>query len=208
MRTTEFIDEQTLDEWSSTDQEIVKILKKKGYRRLGAGADQTAFIEPSTGLVLKIFGTDKSNRLSDSQKMAIWWMKFSEKNSSNPFLPRYYGYSEFMFKGHKYLQMRTEPLKQAGLVGVYVEEIAMMADEAGGIVDSLEEIRNSLASEFPYMTKQLLQQLGKDGFKQLVKTVYALYTISERRGWNWDLHEGNVMLRADGTPVLNDPWMV
>ena len=39
-----------------SDPGIAKILKQKGYKKLGSGVDQTAYLTPD-GMILKIFGT-------------------------------------------------------------------------------------------------------------------------------------------------------
>lgn len=48
--------------------DVTRILKQKGYKKLGGGAEQMAFLEPGTGLVLKIFGTSGSNKDSGEDK--------------------------------------------------------------------------------------------------------------------------------------------
>jgi len=35
-----------------------------------------------------------------------------------------------------------------------------------------------------------------------------LAQIARKKGWGLDLHGGNFMLRKNGTPVINDPWVV
>jgi hypothetical protein len=32
--------------------------------------------------------------------------------------------------------------------------------------------------------------------------------IGKAKGYRWDMHGGNFMRRADGTPVINDPWVL
>ena len=32
--------------------------------------------------------------------------------------------------------------------------------------------------------------------------------IADRYGYDYDLHSGNIRMRADGTPVIVDPWVV
>lgn len=88
MKTKEFI-----IEFSDTDPEIEKILSNKGYKKLGAGVDQTAFLEPGTGLVLKIFGTHESHlrngmgrpEFTASQRMFKFWADYCNAHSNNPF---------------------------------------------------------------------------------------------------------------------------
>ena len=55
---------------------VVRILRQKGYKYLGSGIDQTAFLEPRTGLILKIFGTtdsdDEYDEYGDDEDYDAW----------------------------------------------------------------------------------------------------------------------------------------
>ena len=51
MRVSDFVSE------AYTSDAIIQHLQSKGYKKLGKGADQVVFLEPGTGLILKIFGT-------------------------------------------------------------------------------------------------------------------------------------------------------
>ena len=65
MRANQFLAE------SSIDPGIVQALRSKGYKPLGSkGADQQAFLEPGSGLVLKIFGTEGDS--SSSSRSNSW----------------------------------------------------------------------------------------------------------------------------------------
>lgn len=104
-----------LQEFSHTPRKITDILVKKGYTFLASGVDQTAFLEPGTGLVLKIFGTQrgtKANKLTPDQKMFGFWTKYCSKHPDNPFLPKFSGWETFVFEGNTYLQIRMERLQK------------------------------------------------------------------------------------------------
>jgi hypothetical protein len=90
-----------LQEYSKTSNKVDKILKAKGYKRLGAGVDQTAYLEPGTGYVLKVFGTQGGESFSADQKMFFAWAKYCMKNTDNPFLPRFAGYESFVLDGDR-----------------------------------------------------------------------------------------------------------
>ena len=111
-------DQQVLDEFSTMARGIRKALEKKGYRALGAGVDQEAYLEPNGQTVLKIFGTQgNTKKLSADQKMFAKWADFCQRNSDNPFLPKFSGWETFDYKGELYLQIRTEFLKPSGELG-------------------------------------------------------------------------------------------
>src|SRR5258708_2521701 len=105
MFTHEIINEET-----TIDDGITKRLKELGYKFLGNGVDQQAWLEPSTGYVLKIFGTSSDGTFSTSQKMFYRWAKFCEKNKDNEFLPKFYGIETFVFNNDNYIQFRQEKL--------------------------------------------------------------------------------------------------
>ena len=54
--------------------------------------------------------------------------------------------------------------------------------------------------------KKLAKQLGEKKLQLLLETIVALYKISQKKGYNWDLHGGNVMMRGNA-PVIVDPWV-
>ena len=216
----ENLDEQVVDEWSDTDRGIGTVLKQKGYRKLGSGVDQTAYLEPGTGWILKIFGTKSDAhftggkpRFSNDHKMFFAWAKFC-MGTDNPFLPRFGGYDSFEWKGKTYLQIRQEPLTK-----MPVRAGKLLWD----ITDWIEGTRgNSSWSEFRRRFNgrwrdspdnnyfvQLLAVMGGDevAAKLFYKTLTSLYKIGAKKGWNWDLHQDNFMMRGK-TPVIVDPWVV
>lgn len=207
---TESLDEETVDEWSDTDEGIVKALKKKGYKYLGSGVDQTAFIEPGTGFVLKIFGTQGKKGFSRDHKMFFVWADFCSKHQDNPYLPRIYAHESFLWqdpetkKQHRYLMIRTEQLYKAGKIGGTLEDLAGGFGHRPSLDQALKRYYN-ITDE--YERQRLLNLLGKKGFERLTKTIYELSKIARKKGWALDLHSGNFMLRKDGTPIINDPWV-
>lgn len=210
MRAAEFFSEEIVDEYSETDFGIGAALKKKGYKALGSGVDQTAYLEPGTGYVLKIFGTDETSKFSADHRMFFRWYKFCEQHQSNPFLPRFYGHESFFWKPynddekHRYLMIRTEPLKDSGSVGTVLSD--MVSDVID--YDSIETTLRRVQEINPNTYAKLIKQFGVDGITQFLKTAKKLEAIGERAGYSWDLHDGNIMMRADGTPVINDPWVL
>jgi hypothetical protein len=219
MRSTEFVPEEVLDEFSNTDKSIVSHLKKQGYKLLGQGVDQTAFLEPG-GTVLKIFGTqsdtkapgtpDKKPKFSADHKMFFRWAEYCNKNKNNPFLPKFSGFESFYWKDRVYLQIRQEMLKPiagpgATLLSKFAEAIY------GDFIETLPELEKWMAEFAPsYMPnlQQLKKQLGPKGLQLLFSTMLKVYRIGDQRGYMFDLHAGNFMARSDGTPVILDPWVV
>jgi hypothetical protein len=196
-----------LTEYSKTSNKVDKILKAKGYKRLGAGVDQTAYLEPGTGLVLKVFGTQGGESFSADHKMFFAWAKYCIKNSSNPFLPRFGGYDSFVLDGDRYLQIRQEPLKPLGVVGHVLELLATAIEEDGiRTLEEAEEFVEDFNERYVPALEKLKQQLGPGGLDLMFSTMLRLYMVGKKNGWNFDLHAGNFMQRSNGTPVIVDPW--
>ena len=198
-----------LQEYSTTSSKIDKILTKKGYKKLGAGVDQTAYLEPGTGYVLKVFGTQGGESFSPDHKMFFAWAKYCMKNSTNPFLPRFAGYESFVLDGDRYLQIRQEVLKPAGRVGLVLEIFAeaIEEDDADTLQEAEEYVADFNRSYIPDLTK-LKKQLGPGGLQLLFSTMLRVYVTGRKNGWTFDLHAGNFMVRNDGTPVIVDPWVL
>ena len=211
MRANEFIDEENLEEFSTTDKGIRSELEAKGYQYLGKGVDQTAYLEPGTGLVLKVFGTQGNRRdFSPDQKMFFTWYDYCTNHADNPFLPRFYGHDSFMWDKNRYLMIRTEPLKKTQ------GPIRFALDDLGRMIRShhyqhkalaVKGFMNSMQRTYPREYAILERKLGVDGMPLMVKTLDELFNLGQSQGYHWDLHGGNFMIRSDGTPIINDPWV-
>jgi hypothetical protein len=185
-------DDQVLDEYSDHDSGIKKALEKKGYKFLGVGIDQMAYLEPSTGYVLKIFGTRGGKDFSQDQKMFFKFAKFCMEHQDNPFLPRFYGYESFEFKGNTYLQIRTEQLFK----NKKLQQAVTNVSSAYWLISDREKniVMNAVKTPARY--------------ELLKSTLEKLYAKGTDNNYQWDLRPDNIMVRKDGTPVINDPWVV
>lgn len=220
-----FINE-ILTEFSHTSSKIDAILRKKGYKRLGAGVDQSAYLEPDTGLVLKIFGTQGNNKgFSSDQKMFFNWYEYCTANKGNQFLPDFYGHETFTFgdEGDRYLQIRAErlfPLSDRPLAraiedfanrvehGAKLEQIIRKTIDKGSYAHHSQSNKLDIRAEPGDDTAMLLVNLGEAGVVQLYHTIRDLVKIARRKGYRVDLHSGNFMLGSDSHIVVNDPWVV
>jgi hypothetical protein len=201
---------QMLDEFGMFDRGIGKALEKKGYQVLGAGVDQEAYLEPGGKTVLKIFGTQgNSGKLSPDQRMFVRWAEFCQRNSDNPFLPRYSGWEPFDYKGETYLQIRTELLREPQtpqerkLVNA-IAELGAAFDSHG--ISFLDLEKNKLSAPSYQIVKKAV---GEDNVPLLLNTLLELiHTTQTKKKYLWDLHSGNIMLRPNGQVVLNDPYVL
>ena len=221
MKSTEILlpEDEVLDEYSKTARGIRDALEKKGYEFLGQGVDQSAYLEPKTGLVLKIFGTQYNKGLSKTgkpqftkdQKMFFAWAKYCMQHKDNPFLPKFYGFESFMFDGNPYLQIRQEHLVSAGDMGGWVASSSNVLTHYSDKVNptNMTNIVKKQVKKWgePWFD-HFVAKIGKKNIQLLFSTMFELYQIGLQKGWDWDLHRYNVMARKDGTPVIVDPWVV
>lgn len=223
MKSTEFLDE------AYTSSAIIKHLQSKGYKKLGDGADQVVFLEPDTGLILKIFGTSRGKsggpgELTNAQKSFKTFYDLSQADPGNEFLPNIMGYEPFMWGGKPYLQIRMERLFEFNSPSVrhWNEVLADMAEciEAGMKFENFwseatkpvsknvliwKQIRKTTRQE---TMQQVIMHVGEEGLKKLWNTVVKLNQVAKKNGYRLDLHQGNFMLGSDGTPVISDPFFM
>lgn len=223
MKSTEFLNEAYIS------SAIEKHLQNKGYKKLGKGADQVVFLEPGTGLILKIFGTSRgksgsANELTNAQKSFKTFYDLSQADPGNEFLPNIIGYEPFMYGGKPYLQIRMERLFEFNSPSVKNWN-EVLADMAYAIEDGMKfenfwaEATKPVSKNLPVwrqvrnMTRQetmqqVIMHVGQDGLKKLWNTVTKLKNVAKKNYYRLDLHQGNFMLGSDGTPVISDPFFM
>jgi hypothetical protein len=216
------LSKEFLVELSAIGPGVVKTLKQKGYTLLGKGVDMQAWLEPKTGLILKIFGfalnRDYSGELSRAQHSFKLFADYCQKNSNNPFLPEFFGWEQFKFDDEMYLQIRMErmfPLsgnmKTWGEVLNNISEYAEDDNSPGTKQKFLDEYFPEQEPDHPYNGtpyEEVLAHLGKDGFNTLWNTCYDLGQIARKNRFILDLHPGNFMLGSDGHIVISDPFYI
>lgn len=209
-----------ITEWSYTDPGVNQYMRRKGYKKLGKGVDQTAWLS-STGEIIKIFGASTDNKLdhfSKDHEMFVAWFNYCEKNSSNIFLPKYFGWETFSYSERTYLQIKTERLQHLDKnVGDALENIIAYY----GVHDNNKNRKINLSNIKVFSKEtigqskldregglsQLIILLGEDNFDLLYKTIGEIANIGRKNNWGIDLHADNFMQRSDGAPVIADPWV-
>lgn len=209
MRAIEFLPEAQMS------PKIKNILTQKGYKFLGHGQDQDAYLAPD-GTILKIFGYERGSRgLSEGQQSFVDYANFCMKNPNNPFLPQFGGWNQFVFEGQKYLQIKCERLfdfakAKAGDIAEQLEELVDKV-EAYGAQKGFEKFLywnydKGFGNE-PTAVGSLVTLLGGEKeVKLLCKTIDQLIKLGDQKGYGIDLHGGNFMLGGDGEIVINDPF--
>ena len=211
MRACEFIIENTIDEMSgSVHGGIRKELKDKGYKYLGGGIDKHVFLEPGTGNAFIVFGYRKGYKeFSPDQKMFADWVRYCEQHSDNPHLPKFSGLESFQFRGQTYIQSRMERLHEASdKIGQILHFIVDYAGDTGqNYEDAIDDMLDS--EEISDTVSGAIEKLGgADATAGLINTVREVVQFGMNHGFSIDLHRGNYMQRADGTVVVNDPFVV
>ena len=201
-----------------TSDKIREILQKKGYKFLGKGVDQTAYLAPD-GMILKIFGTSQfapkgSLNLTKSQKTFKAYADYCLAHQDNEFLPQFSDWNVFQFEGRPYLQIKMErlfPFKK-GAEG-WNDILERLADHAAysktpkAKEQFIKKYVNNTGGFYADKGKELFIHLGDEGFNKLWDTIYDLRQVSRRIGLsNLDLHSGNFMLGSDGEIVISDPF--
>ena len=196
---------------------IKKILINKGYKFLGHGQDQDAYVAPD-GTILKIFGFEEGSKgLSVGQQSFVDFANFCMKNSNNPFLPQFGGWQQFEFEGERYLQIKCERLfdftkVKAGRLAIYLEDFVgdIISDGPKDAIRNL--IRWNIEKEYNgtvgTKTVGALVMLlgGEDKLQLFAETVFNLRKLARSKGYRLDLHSGNFMLTSEGDIIINDPF--
>ena len=202
-----------LYEASMFDPNIQKELKRQGYKFLGAGLDQQAWLAKD-GTIIKIFGTSnvKGGTLSKNHKMFIEWKKFCDtwKNKTH-LVPHHIEYSTFMYGGKTYLQIRMERLFDlTPEIESFIESVVSFAEAAntkGAFLHVLEKKASDIYNEWnrrgSIATIGAIEDMGT--FYDIIK---ALAKKADQNGWDLDLHSGNLMLDDEGRLVIIDPWHI
>ena len=215
MRASQFLSELTVDTG------IKQALKQKGYKELGHGQDQLVFLEPGSGMILKIFGTNRSqngsagsNGLTFPQQTFKAFADYCAKRPDNQFLPYFSGWETFEFGGQRYLQIRCERLfpgtKYRSIFGLLEEMSSEAALHKNGakifLKDKMEDDDDWGENEYERMGQLITMLGGEEQYYLLWKTLSELGDIADRGGFHVDLHDENFMLGSDGHIVISDPF--
>ena len=219
-------DEEVVDEMAgSIHGGVRKVLKDKGYKYIGSGIDKQAWLEPGTGQVLIIFGYRKGFKdFSPDQRMFIDWITYCNKNANNPHLPKFSGFESFEFQGNNYIQARMEPLKDIPVdttlksklpwLDEYIRakkeiNVSKVATELGQYWQRMKDPATGKIVSREQTAEEVIDAFGgAAAAEQLMRTVQQVKQFGKQHGFSLDLHGGNYMLRADGTIVVNDPFVV
>ena len=202
------------------DPEIKRFYLDKGYKYLGKGVDQMAFLEPgSNTTVLKLYGTSPgtggTKQLTLKQKSFATFHDAIKADPTNEFLPEIYSteLTEFGEDNMPYLEIRMERLSKfkGGAEGwnFLLANMAGYAQNNYSVNQYIKSLQDELDRPIVRQgLETLIIHLGTEGLRKMYKTIFNLYQLAKKNGYKLDLHEGNFMIDSDGNPVITDPFWV
>jgi hypothetical protein len=208
------LSKEFITEGSAISPFLVQDMKRKGYTLMGKGQDMQAWLEPRTGFIVKIFGSNLygDNRAQQSFKH---FATYCMRHKDNPFLPNIIEWKPFTFQEEDYLLIKMErlfPLK--GQFLAWGEALEMMSEaaehdgSARGKQKFLDEFMSKNgASEYENNeVAEIITHIGQEGFDHLWKALADLAKIATQYRYIYDLHAKNFMLGSDGHIVISDPF--
>jgi len=215
--------QEIITEASAHSRSIKADLIGRGYQYLGQGSDSMAFLEPGTGMVLKILGTnlfksdDVAGELTRPQKVFKLFADYCQQHPDNEFLPQMSGWNQFMYQGRPYLQIRMERLfpfkgRQGVVRGVYVmanwiyhnaqnknvyQQFLKRFVDKEPRKDSESHFQNPRASreEQLWVATAITYLGGEEKLQQFFQTVLDLVEIARKNSYR--LYNGHVYIDFD-----------
>lgn len=207
MRAQQFIPEY--ERGTASAKEIHQILHQAGYRKLGGGAEATAWARDQ-GRVVKIIMPDDT---SDAQAAMRTFQDFYSMTQRypSPHWPRFYEmqdeagrssvFTRFKIQGRPYMQIAMERLRPLDTIESAIVRILVDFSRRHGPDAAWKRLSTSPSERVREVADRYRDQI--EGLVQAIK-------LSRAQGrtlkYGWDLHPGNVMKRRNGTFVITDPW--
>lgn len=189
------------------DYGIEQELEKQGYRKLGAGVDQQAWLAKD-GSILKIFGSNGTGASSESHEMFGAWKQFCQRHSNSHLVPHHIDFTSFRYEGEMYLQIKMERLFDlTNDIARNIEEfIAVAANSSLSKFKDWIEDQEDEDNHWRRDTKPILGAI--EDIDEFWEIIQELAKIALDHDWQFDLHDGNLMLDDQGFLVIVDPWHV
>jgi len=198
MRITEII----FEDGNILKPETEQYMASRGYRHLASGSSGDIWVKDDksvTKIVQSGFGQSPLNS----------FVSYVLHNPNNPHLPKLFPINgkpvnEFSIGNHKYYEVALEKLQPLSLEAQTIVN-AISSISSSGVRTPGPQWYESLRLKLKGLTKQLPQPL-LDQLPSFLQTARGLYNAAKKGGIGWDMGTGNVMQRADGTLVINDPF--
>jgi len=160
---------------------FIKALEKRGFKRLGSGAFSTVLAKDGSKRVLKVI------RRPDGWINYVHWA--AQIGEAGHFAPKVFSY--------KKIKLRKGEIALASM-----ERLEYTLDDAP--VEHALKILPALIyrADKNQMAAQFVETLAP-GLPEFLKKMVVKWNATQT--WDFDLHEGNLMVRADGSFVIVDP---
>lgn len=208
MRAQQFIPEY--ERGTASAKEIERTLRSSGYRRLGGGVESSAWSRDA-GQVIKIIMPDQTG--PDTAMRTFQDFYRLTKKVPSPHWPKFYSmqdqtgraseFARFLIQGRPYMQIAMERLTGIESIEAFVVELMGRAVKQGRPWSWVQRrLIRSYSDRVQEYVRENQQQL-----QDLYSAMIVAHQQGQRLGYVWDLHQGNVMRRRDGTLVITDPWI-
>lgn len=141
------------------------------------------------------------------------FLEYARDHQDNPHVPRIYRVYE---AGRAKLVVMEELQSVKDFLSY--QTVSVLCELIGGyksyvdleltVDEIIDDLTGSLESDDPEHTETLIWELQDTVTPGLVKTVEDLREIADNFDFNMDNHDGNFMMRSDGTLVLVDPMNI
>lgn len=208
----------------ATYKKITDTLTAQGYKKLGAGVDATVWTKDSK-TAIKIIMPRPYSAMSEASKTFFKFYNFCMRHQNIENLPRFVSmegnqhHAKFKIDDKEFIMIAMEKLNKIP-GGTFSEAIVWIMSDLvktnkswnSAYAEMIKPATWSLFTEMNYrdiITR--LKNLDATTTRKL-KIFYTimlkLYTEGLVNRFSWDLHTNNVMMRADGTLVIIDPWII
>ena len=208
MRAQQFIPEY--ERGTDRSRDIERTLRSLGYRRLGGGVESSVWSREA-GQVIKIIMPDQTGPDTAMQTFRDFYRL--TKKVPSPHWPKFYNmqdqtgrtseFARFLIQGRPYMQIAMERLTGIESVEAYVVVLMGRAVKQG---KSWSQVQRHLTRNHSDRVKDYVRE-NQQQLPDLYSAMIVAHQQGKRLGYVWDLHQGNVMKRRDGTYVITDPWI-
>lgn len=156
---------------------FAKVLKDNGFKLLGKGSFAVTFEKPGYPWVIKVFTSDNSYK---------HFLDYVLKHQDNPHLPKIKG---------KFIPINGITF------AVRIEKLTPISEE--------HPLAKRLWDLLGNHTDKPLARANRDWLRKHYPRILEIFKdirkTSKGHAFTYDTHDGNIMQRADGTPVITDP---
>jgi len=204
---------------TKNSNEIWRQLRAAGYHHVGSGADATVWAKDDSHVIKILMPEDAGSK---AEQVFRKFYEFSMSHQDLPCVPRFNEVNTVDINGKDYTQIEMErlsPIEKGGFLQGVVWLLSDYAIENKPWSTVERELTDghpwyffnpNYSGTFARTWQSILENPASkktyNMYKQLYAVMQLLYTTGNINKFGWDLHTANVMQRANGQPVIIDPW--